>query len=425
MKLSRRPISILTIAMLLALAAGLLAACSPKDESITSLDQLNQPGIQIGVSADAPEYSLVEQEFPQAEIVFTKDLMAAYTSVDQGKIDAFVGNKLNMELAIYNGLKGVRVLDEPIGKGNIGAAAISPSTKIPDLKGRINEFLKQAESDGTIADMRERWMVKHVMKAQIDVLKKPRSEAYETGMKLLKRVGLANRATNYPDELSGGQKQRVAIARTLATDPEVILFDEPTSALDPTMVGEVQSVIRDLTHTDKTMLIVTHEMSFARAVCSRVFYMDQGGIYEEGTPDQIFDNPQKDLTRRFIRKLRVLELKVDSPDFDFAGAGTEIDSYCLQNDVSPSAKYRIRLAFEELTCNILKPVLGSTPLVISAEHSAENDETEITALYGGEKFDPAKSGDGFVYSVLESTVKDLSYRYDPNAEQTNAIRILI
>ena len=163
MKLSRRPISILTIAMLLALAAGLLAACSPKDESITSLDQLNQPGIQIGVSADAPEYSLVEQEFPQAEIVFTKDLMAAYTSVDQGKIDAFVGNKLNMELAIYNGLKGVRVLDEPIGKGNIGAAAISPSTKIPDLKGRINEFLKQAESDGTIADMRERWMVKHDM----------------------------------------------------------------------------------------------------------------------------------------------------------------------------------------------------------------------------------------------------------------------
>ena len=268
-------------------------------------------------------------------------------------------------------------------------------------------------------------VIENVMKAQIDVLKRPRSEAYETGMKLLKRVGLANRATNYPDELSGGQKQHVAIARTLATDPEVILFDEPTSALDPTMVGEVQSVIRDLTHTEKTMLIVTHEMSFARAVCNRVFYMDQGGIYEEGTPDQIFDNPQKDLTRRFIRKLRVLELKVDSPDFDFAGAGTEIDSYCLQNDVSPSAKYRIRLAFEELTCNILKPVLGSTPLVISAEHSAENDETEITALYGGEKFDPAKSGDGFAYSVLESTVKDLSYRYDPNAEQANAIRILI
>ena len=268
-------------------------------------------------------------------------------------------------------------------------------------------------------------VIENIMQAQIDILNRPKSEAYETGMKLLRRVGLASKEANYPDELSGGQKQRVAIARTLAMDPEVILFDEPTSALDPTMVGEVQSVIRKLADTEKTMLIVTHEMNFARAICNRVFYMDQGGIYEEGPPDQIFDHPQRDLTRRFVQKLRVLEIRVDDADFDFAGAETDIDSYCLQNDISSRTKYLIRLAFEELTCNILKPVLDNAPVLITVEHSEEGDRTEITALYGGEKFDPAESGDEFSYNVLQSTVRELSYQHDPEAEQANTVRILI
>ena len=123
-------------------------------------------------------------------------------------------------------------------------------------------------------------------------------------MRLLRKVGLVEKALNYPDELSGGQKQRIAIARTLAMNPEIILFDEPTSALDPTMVGEVESVIRELATTGKTLLIVTHEMAFARAICSRVFYMDEGGIYEEGTPEEIFDNPKRENTRRFVRRLK-------------------------------------------------------------------------------------------------------------------------
>lgn len=268
-------------------------------------------------------------------------------------------------------------------------------------------------------------VIENIMQAQIDILGRPKNEAYDKGMELLRRVGLANRKTNYPDELSGGQKQRVAIARTLAMDPEVILFDEPTSALDPTMVGEVQSVIRDLSKTDKTMLIVTHELNFARAVCSRVFYMDQGGIYEDGSPDQIFNHPQKDLTRRFIRKLRVLELKVDGPDFDFAGAGTEIDGYCQRNDVSSRTKYHIKLAFEELICNLLRPVLDYTPVLFTVEYSEKDDKTEVTALYGGEKFDPATSEDDFSYKVLSSTVAHLSYHYDPSAEQANVVRAII
>ena len=128
-------------------------------------------------------------------------------------------------------------------------------------------------------------VIENIMLSPVDLLGKSRQEAYDEGMRLLRMVGLAEKALNYPDELSGGQKQRIAIARTLAMDPDVILLDEPTSALDPTMVGEVQAVIRDLSKTGKTMMIVTHEMNFAKAISNRVFYMDEGGIYEDGTPE--------------------------------------------------------------------------------------------------------------------------------------------
>ena len=140
----------------------------------------------------------------------------------------------------------------------------------------------------------------NVMAAQCDILGISKTDARKKAMELLERVGLANKANALPDELSGGQKQRVAIARGLAMDPEILLFDEPTSALDPTMVGEVLSVIKDLAKTGMTMLIVTHEMGFARDVSTRVFYMDEGVIYEDGTPTQVFNAPQKPKTIDFV-----------------------------------------------------------------------------------------------------------------------------
>ena len=268
-------------------------------------------------------------------------------------------------------------------------------------------------------------VIENIMQAQIDILKRPKKDAYETGIKLLRRVGLADKEKNYPDELSGGQKQRVAIARTLAMDPEVIMFDEPTSALDPTMVGEVQAVSRDLTNMGKTMLIVTHELNFARAICNRVFYMDQGGIYEDGTPEQIFEKPRRDLTKRFIQKLRVLELKADDPYFDYAGMHAEIGRYCFQNDIPPRTKYRIILAFEELTSNLLRPVLEHVPVLITIGYSESDGNAEVIAEYGGEKFNPSDSGDELAYKVLSSSVRSVSYHYDPEQEQANTISVLI
>ena len=139
--------------------------------------------------------------------------------------------------------------------------------------------------------------------APIQLLGKSKAEAEEQAMGLLKRVGLEDRAKAFPAQLSGGQKQRIAIVRALCMNPDVMLFDEPTSALDPEMVGEVLDVMRELAHDGMTMVVVTHEMGFAREVGSRVIFMDGGKIVEENTPAEIFDHPQSDRLQSFLAKV--------------------------------------------------------------------------------------------------------------------------
>ncbi len=139
--------------------------------------------------------------------------------------------------------------------------------------------------------------------AQIKVKKRNLDEAEKVALDLLKKVGLRDKAESYPSQLSGGQKQRIAIARALAMNPEVILFDEPTSALDPEMINEVLDVIRQLAKEGMTMLVVTHEMGFARNVANRVFFMDQGYVLEDETPKNIFENPKHERTREFLDKV--------------------------------------------------------------------------------------------------------------------------
>ena len=139
--------------------------------------------------------------------------------------------------------------------------------------------------------------------APVHLLKKSKEEAEAKAMQLLQRVGLADRADAYPSQLSGGQKQRIAIVRALCMEPQVMLFDEPTSALDPEMVGEVLDVMKQLAHEGMTMVVVTHEMGFAREVGDRVLFMDEGIVMEEGTPEELFGNPQNPRTQDFLRKI--------------------------------------------------------------------------------------------------------------------------
>lgn len=139
--------------------------------------------------------------------------------------------------------------------------------------------------------------------APIKIKKMSKENAQKRATELLDRVGLVDKADNYPAQLSGGQQQRIAIARALAMDPEIMLFDEPTSALDPEMVGEVLAVMKDLANAGMTMVVVTHEMGFAREVGSRVLFMDQGVVMERGTPEAVFSNPQNERTKSFLSKV--------------------------------------------------------------------------------------------------------------------------
>jgi polar amino acid transport system ATP-binding protein len=262
-------------------------------------------------------------------------------------------------------------------------------------------------------------VIENIMMPQTDLLGRSRQEAYDEGMRLLQIVGLVEKAFNYPDEMSGGQKQRVAIARTLAMDPDTILLDEPTSALDPTMVGEVQAVISELAKMGKTMMIVTHEMSFARSIANRVFYMDEGGIYEEGTPEQIFDHPEKEKTRRFIRKLKVLEFEIREKSFDFIGVQTEIENYCRKNLVPYRMMNHINLAFEEMIQQILIPNMHVPDTLRTIEYSDETQKALFTVDYGGERFDPTQDADALSLSVLKSAVSDIGYEWIGEKDRKN------
>ena len=198
-------------------------------------------------------------------------------------------------------------------------------------------------------------VVENVMMAPMDLLGLGKQEAYDEAMALLDRVGLKRQAMQLPSELSGGQRQRVAIARALAMHPDAILFDEPTSALDPAMVSEVLSVMEDLSNEGMTMFIVTHEMRVARDISTRVFYMDQGEIYEDGPPEQIFEHPQRERTRDFIFRVRSWEWVIDSVDFDYRGMVGELDEFCTRQFMDRHTTNAVHLLVEELVAQHLIP----------------------------------------------------------------------
>lgn len=180
---------------------------------------------------------------------------------------------------------------------------------IAAVKGRVSEkdIIRMRSEIGMVFQrfnlFPHKTVLENVIEAPIQVKKVSKDEAIQQGRELLQKVGLADKADVYPSKLSGGQQQRVAIARSLAMKPAIMLFDEPTSALDPELVGEVLNVMKDLAKEGMTMVVVTHEMGFAREMADRVVFMDDGQIIEEGTPEQIFTTPQQERTKAFLSKI--------------------------------------------------------------------------------------------------------------------------
>ncbi|MBP3260556.1 MAG: ATP-binding cassette domain-containing protein, partial [Prevotella sp.] len=201
----------------------------------------------------------------------------------------------------------------------------------------------------------------------------PEEEAREEGLALLRKVGLAEKADVYPSSLSGGQKQRVAIARALAMKPDVILFDEPTSALDPTMVGEVLSVIRQLAQEGMTMLIVTHEMKFAHDVSTRIFFMYDGYIHEDGTPQQIFESPVHSATKAFIQRIRKEVFEIGGPDFDFLGMHSTVSAFCHKYGI-PEKEEKAQQLIDKMLDGAMAPY---RPITVRITHS---EQSLVTAL---------------------------------------------
>ncbi len=222
------------------------------------------------------------------------------------------------------------------------------------------------------------------------VKKMKRQDAEKKAMELLSLVGLKEKAAAYPHQLSGGQQQRVAIARTMAMEPGIILFDEPTSALDPKMTYEVLSIIRKLAATGMTMLISTHEMEFAKEVAGRVLYLDDRGIYEEGTSQEIFENPKREKTRAFIRQLKTFNYAVTSVDFDSVTMNAEVEVFCRKYAMGSTRIYHTQLVLEELVVEVFRKCYANTPpdIAFHLEYAEHSDELVLVFTFKAPEYNP-------------------------------------
>ncbi len=245
-----------------------------------------------------------------------------------------------------------------------------------------------------------------------------REEAEAKAMELLRQVGLSARAHSWPTVLSGGQQQRIAICRCLMMEPKVLLFDEPTSALDPTMVGEVLAVIRMLAKRDMSMLIVTHEMNFAREVADRVLFFADGGIYEQGTPEEIFDNPKREKTIAFIQKIKFFSFEIENRSFDLMALHGGIQTFGEKYGLDQKRSYRLQLCCEELIYDLLEhcyPNLEDVNLNLSVSYAEADGTTQISIDCGGVGYNPfEQEEDGLGVTIVRNVSRKLDYSYTNN-----------
>lgn len=217
-------------------------------------------------------------------------------SIKKGEIVTIIGPSGSGKSTL---LRCINLLEKPTG-GEIlykGDNILTPGYNLPEFRTHVGMVFQQFN----LFDNHD--ILSNCMVGQIKVLGRSKEDAEKIAIENLEKVGMKQFAHAKPSQLSGGQKQRVAIARAVSMNPEVMLFDEPTSALDPEMVGEVLKIMRELTETGLTMIIVTHEMKFAEEVSDRVIFMDQGVVAEEGSPDDIFNHPKKERTKEFLQRI--------------------------------------------------------------------------------------------------------------------------
>ncbi len=317
-------------------------------------------------------------------------------------------------------LRCLNLLERPSG-GSIwidGTDVLSGAASVARLRQKMNMVF---QSFNLFAHLKA---LDNLTLAPMKLLGLSRDEAESQAFALLRQVGLGERADHFPHELSGGQKQRVAIARCLAMKPDVILFDEPTSALDPTTIGEVLAVIRGLARDGMTMLIVTHEMEFARDVSSRVFYMDEGVIYESGTPEQIFTVPRFEKTRAFINRISRYNFQIHSPDYDRYAMLAEIEMFCDRHLVGGQPRHNLLLLVIE-TLQLWTPELSTNPVEMSISYLGKDASLEFQLDVIGGKTNRLESDDfaeNYGLRIIKGLAKSIHFE---SLEDRSRLRIVL
>ncbi len=290
------------------------------------------------------EIQHVRKEYPG--VVPLKDVNA---TIERGEVISIIGPSGTGKSTL---LRCLNRLETPTS-GHIlidGVDMCDPATDLPAMRRKIGMVFQSFNLFGHML------VVENIMYGPTKLLGMGKQEAYDEALRLLGQVGLKDKAFSFPHELSGGQKQRVAIARSLAMHPEVILFDEPTSALDPAMVSEVLAVMKDLAAKGYTMLVVTHEMRFAREVCSRVFFMNEGEVWESGPPEQIFENPQRPETYAFVFRVRSWEWELTYPDGDHPAMEGSLSAFFSRQLVGRKLANACQHVVEELSVERLPAI---------------------------------------------------------------------
>lgn len=314
-------------------------------------------------------------------------------------------------------LRCLNLLEEPSGGSIVidGTDILARDTNRPGLRQKMGMVFQAFNLYAHLT------VLGNLTIGPMKLLGKSRAEAESKAKELLKSVGLSDKADSFPDELSGGQKQRVAIARCLAMDPEIVLFDEPTSALDPTMVSEVLGVIRRLAQEGMTMAIVTHEMEFAKSVSTRIFYMDEGVIYEQGTPKEIFDNPQRNKTRIFIHRIRTFKTHISSAEFDLFKLQGDMEGFCVKYTTDKRTIHSIFLTVEEMIMHVLLPIASDSPdIEVTLEYAEKQGVFRLIFTYKGPQGDPFDTDDADCLSrrIIKGMAKSISYSPTADGNQT-------
>lgn len=335
------------------------------------------------------------------DLVVLKDINA---DISKGEVISVIGPSGTGKSTF---LRCLNLLETPTG-GSIeidGIPLLAKGTHVPKVRQKMGMVFQSFNLYQHLT------VLENLTLGPIKLQGRKKADAQRKGMELLRLVGLAEKVHSFPDELSGGQKQRVAIARCMAMEPEILLFDEPTSALDPTMVSEVLAVIRRLTREGITMVIVTHEMEFARNTSSRVFYMDEGLIYEEGTPAQIFDNPQKEKTRAFIQRIRSFEHRITSPDYDLYAVQAEMEAFCDKHMLPKEVTGYV----EHITEEVLVLQRDFTDIRLSLSYSEQDGSLEFGCKSAGAPLNPLDAGreeDEIAIRLIKAFTSATEYRYE-------------